>query len=95
MLSLDQKLNGNRSKQQVGEKTKPKIGDRLFAVDRGISHSTYGPTATNRRSLEIIHDELSTIKFSLTENLAKMDELSKALKAAGAPWVEDDDLIDK
>ena len=92
LLSLDQKLNGNRSKQQVGEKTKPTIGSRLFAVDRGISHSTYGPTETNLRSLEIINKEISTIKFSLKEHLVKMNELSKALIAAGAPWVEGDEL---
>jgi len=92
LLALDQQLNGNRSKQQVGEKSKPTIGNRLFAVNRGISHSTYGPTATNKRSLEIVEEEFADIQSTLTLHLSTMNEMSKALKEAGAPWVEGDEL---
>lgn len=92
LLLLDTRLNGNRSKQQVGEKSRPTIGDRLFAVNRGISLSTYGPTETHKMSLEIAKKEVSEIQMELNGKLSEMKELEKALSDAGAPWVEGGEL---
>ncbi len=92
LLLLDTRLNGNRSKQQVGEKSRPTIGDRLFAVNRGISLSTYGPTETHKMSLEIAKKEVSEIQKELNGKLSEMKELEKALYDAGAPWVEGGEL---
>jgi len=92
LLALDKQFNGDRSKLQVGEKTKPTIGERLFAINRSISHSTYGPTLTNRRSLKIVEEQLTDIQSELQSNIAKMSDLGKALIKAGAPWVEGDPL---
>ncbi|MEE9461741.1 MAG: hypothetical protein V3V53_07905 [Bacteroidales bacterium] len=92
LLTLDKQFNGDRSKLQVGEKTKPTIGERLFAINRSISHSTYGPTLTNRRGLEIVEEQLTDIQSELQSNITKMSDLCKALIKAGAPWVEGDPL---
>ncbi len=93
LLTLDKQFNGDRSKLQVGEKTKPTIGERLFAINRSISHSTYGPTLTNRRGLEIVEEQLTDIRSELQSNITKMSDLGKALIKAGAPWVEGDPLL--
>ena len=92
LLLLDVSLNGNRSKQQVGEKSSPTIGDRLFAVNRGITLSTYGPTETHKTMLKIAQQEISEIQLELAGKLSKMQELEKALSDAGAPWVEGGEL---
>lgn len=86
--ALDQALNGNRSKQQVGEKTKVTVGSRLFAASIGTTLSTYGPTPTHRQTLAIAQDELSVIKpqvEAITEQ--RLPALEQALAAKGAPYV--------
>jgi len=92
LLDLNRKLNGNGAKAQVGEKNNPTIGERLFKVLLSITTSTYGPTATNLRSLEIIHQELTAIHTSLDGEISKINTLSKELLNAGAPWIESEVL---
>ena len=66
----------------------PTIGDRLFAVFRGVNNSTYGPTETTKRGMELITKALDKNESQLTNNLTQMDSLLKAMVKAGAPWVE-------
>ena len=89
LLKLDEDLNGNRSKQQVGEKRNPTINTRLFAAMSGTMYSTYGPTPTHRRSLEIANIRFGEFKTALEDIIGeKLPELEKALQDAGAPWVK-------
>ncbi len=94
LMSLDNRLNGNRTKQQPGEKFKPIINDRLFAVSRGVDRSTYGPTATHRSMLEIANDEIATIHAELQASQANLSKLVKDLIKTGAPWIEGEALPD-
>lgn len=88
LLQIDSDMYGMATKREIGEKTKPTIGDRLFAVDRGISRSTYGPTQTHKRSLEMVNATLIDIEASLQSARQKMKELEEKLVAAGAPYIE-------
>ncbi|HEY5825219.1 MAG TPA: glycosyl hydrolase, partial [Cyclobacteriaceae bacterium] len=90
LLELNKQLNGDGPKQEVGEKSKPVISQRLFAVSRSIYHSTYGPTETASHSLEIVETEIKDIDNKLTTTTNKMKAVSNSLKEAGAPWVEGD-----
>jgi photosystem II stability/assembly factor-like uncharacterized protein len=92
LQDLDQRLNGNRSKQQPGEKFRPIIQDRLFSVARGVDRSTYGPTATHRRMLEIANRQIDVIRSDLTDTQATLTELVQQLIDAGAPWIEGEPL---
>lgn len=89
VMALDNELNGNSAQRQIGEKTKPVLGERLFALYRGISNSTYGPTDTHKTSMAIVTNDLQEINKTLTETEKQIEELVVALQAAGAPWVED------
>ena len=86
--SIESAMNGSPAKREVGEKTKTTIGDRLFAVNRGITRSTYGPTSTHKEAMDLINKELQAIDNQLQEALDKMKGLDEKLKQAGAPWVE-------
>ena len=88
LQAIEDDLYGNRAKRQVGEKTKPTIGDRLFSVELGISQSTYGPTATHKRTMEIVDSQLNQIRTDLAASIAAAETLADYLLAAGAPWVE-------
>ena len=46
-------MNGNKSKDEIGEKSNPTILYRLFVAIECLDMSTYGPTPTHRKSLEI------------------------------------------
>lgn len=92
LLAIDDRLYGNSAKRQVGEKTSPTVGSRLSAVDLGVYQSTYGPTATLLRTLEIADAQLEQITSDLEEAQAEAAALGEALLRAGAPWVEGNPL---
>ena len=89
LLELDEQLNGNRSKREVGEKRKPSINTRLSAASSGTSYSTYGPTPMHKRSLEIAQSEFITFKSELEKVIyVELPKFEKALRKAGSPWIE-------
>ena len=92
ILELDGRFNGHRSKQEPGEKAPPTVGDRLFAVERGVGLSTYGPTASHRKSLEIATAEMVDLREALERHDADFSALARELTAAGAPWLEGEPL---
>jgi photosystem II stability/assembly factor-like uncharacterized protein len=92
LLSIDQKLNGNRSKQEPGEKFNPIIGDRLFSVARGVDRSTYGPTLTHQRMLEIANTEIKQLHQEISAARIELSQLVAELVADGAPWIEGEKL---
>ncbi len=90
LLTLDEQLNGNRSKREVGEKNNPTIVSRLNLATFGTFGSTYGPTETLKRSLEIAAEEFRTVKVEL--DIIVIDRLPKIEKVmidSGAPWMEE------
>jgi hypothetical protein len=51
--------------------------------------NTYGPTSTQRRSLEIASEELRRNRNRLDELVNdEIPRLEQALRDAGAPWIE-------
>jgi len=92
LKDLEDELIGNRAKRQVGEKTSPNVGSRLWAVELGLDQSTYGPTPTLRKTLEIADSELREIKSDLEEARAEAAALGQDLLQVGAPWVEGNPL---
>jgi hypothetical protein len=92
LLDLDGRLNGPAAKREVGEKTRPTIGARLFSLTLGVGRSTYGPTVTNRRGLEIIQAELGEMRTNLESVTSRLSALAKELLEAGGPSVEGEAL---
>jgi len=86
--ALDTQVNGNAAKNQIGEKNRPIIGDRLFALNRGISTSTYGPTATHKKTMEIIKAELAQLKEKIGVQVSSLGQLAEQVQAAGGAWIE-------
>ena len=92
VLDLDGRFAGHRAKSEVGEKAPLTVGERLFAVSRGVGQSTYGPTPSHRRSLEIATTEMAALRNELETRQAELSELVRELVAAGAPWIEGEPL---
>jgi photosystem II stability/assembly factor-like uncharacterized protein len=88
LLDIDQKLRGNRSKDEVGEKDTPTIRSRYRVASSG-ARSTYGPTPMHKRSLEIAGEQMAAIKIEVEQIVSEeIPKMEKALMDAGAPWLE-------
>ena len=91
--SLDEQLNGNRSKREIGEKIRPTMNHFYRVAYSGATNGTYGPTETHRQCLGIAKVKFEVARTQL-ENIRKdrIPSLEKMLEAAGAPWIEGQDL---
>ncbi len=88
LYELDEAVNGNQSKGEIGERSAPTVWSRMFIGFRALN-TTYGPTAMHKKSLEIAQAELATIQEQLEKiSEEKIPQLEKVLAAAGAPWIE-------
>jgi len=88
ILDLDERLNGNRSKRQVGEKRLPTIAGRHGFASSAFN-STYGPTPAHERSLEIAAIQLAELQKSMEIILnQEIPRVEQALIDAGAPWID-------
>lgn len=86
---LNAEIYGNPAKLSIGEKTAPLLGDRLSTVHRGIERSTYGPTSTHKKQLQIVVTQLKAANSKLKTIQGNLETLYAQLKAAGAPFVEE------
>ena len=88
LLVIDEKMNGNRSKNEVVEKNNPTVLSRLSITAWGSSESTYGPTENLKRNLDIAGSEFVELKKELDNIInVQLPVVEKALMDAGAPWV--------
>jgi chromosome segregation ATPase len=80
---------GSKAKGEVGEKNNPTIYSRLRVAQTGTRNSTYGPTPTHKRSLEIAKSQFENIKKQLVDIAEnKVPTIEKELMELGAPWIE-------
>ena len=87
LYNLEEKLNGNQTKNEIGERNAPTIGSRLRIGRRGLS-TTYGPTPLHRESLAIAKKELGTIADAVEEiSTTTIPALERNLQKAGAPYI--------
>ncbi|MEN8162582.1 MAG: glycosyl hydrolase, partial [Acidobacteriota bacterium] len=87
LYRLDQALRGNRSRSGTGEAIPHTILRRLEVIKTGNRFSTYGPTATHRRSLEIAQAEFAPLIEELHQLLEiDLAALETRMEDAGIPW---------
>jgi photosystem II stability/assembly factor-like uncharacterized protein len=89
MQSLNQKLNGNASKDEIGEKDTPSIYSRLYVAQTGF-RTTYGPTKMHMESLDMAKTLFNRVKPQL-EKFTKVDipGIEEKLLKAGVPVILD------
>ncbi|MEM1001818.1 MAG: glycosyl hydrolase, partial [Bacteroidota bacterium] len=85
---LKSEYYGNQARMEIGEKNLATVNDKMFAVYRGISNSTYGPTASHVEQMQLIKGMLSSAETKLKSIEASITQMEQALKAAGAPYID-------
>ncbi len=87
--SIEEQFNGKETKNEVGEKNNPTMYSRIGAVQMAVSESTYGPTDSAIKNLEIAREQFIKAKKELgvlTDQ--KIPELEDKLMKVGAPVVK-------
>jgi photosystem II stability/assembly factor-like uncharacterized protein len=85
--AIDEALGGNRARGSIEDDGVATITRRVQVAQLGTSWSTYGPTATHRRSLEIAEKEFAGVRERLNALLnQRIPAFELNLEQAGAPW---------
>ncbi|MDC6364678.1 MULTISPECIES: WD40/YVTN/BNR-like repeat-containing protein [Flavobacteriaceae] len=93
LLSINAQLKGNPAKNEIGENNalSPEDGSFIGYVALG---NTYGPTGNQKTAMQRAKSQLQDIKKELTVLVKNtLPALESELKAAGAPWIEGQGLI--
>ncbi len=95
LQEIDEEINGNPAKNEVGELTEPSPNSGGFIGRVALSTSTYGPTPNHKAAFGVAQAELKTIKTKLNGFVnSQLPSLESDLKDAGAPWIEGQGLIE-
>ncbi|RPH98918.1 MAG: glycosyl hydrolase [Lysobacterales bacterium] len=87
VLDLQQTLTGNETRALYNEGGPVPIARRLEVAVLGTFRSTYGPTATHRRAIEIAEAGFAAVKERLGRiHDEELPVLRRELDAAGVPW---------
>jgi hypothetical protein len=87
IYDLEVALRGEPRKNELSVPQAPTISSRYQAASFGLAFSTYGPTPTHRRSLELAEQELAGFEPRLERVVVeRLSALEKKLAAAGAPY---------
>jgi len=87
LYEIEETLRGSRTRSEIGEPTPHTIDRRLQVAMMGTMMSTYGPTPTHSRSLEIAEREFAGLRHRLNALLEqRLPALERQIEEAGAPW---------
>ncbi len=94
ILKVDSELNGNKAKGEIGERSRPSPNDGGFIGLVALASSTYGPTPNHKAAIGVAKARLKAIKTKLKSLVSEtIPSLEADLRAAGAPWIEGQGLL--
>lgn len=85
---IDEKLNGKKSKGEIGELGTPTISKRIRSAETGTMNATYGPTPTHIKSFEIAVKEFDLINKKLDQIVnVEIPRFEEKILKLGAPYI--------
>ena len=85
---IDQQMNGNESKNVVGEKNNPTPGDANLLGWVALN-GTYGPTGNHKKAFRRAVGQMTTIKSELEKVVGQLPAIRQRLADIGAPEIEE------
>lgn len=93
-MDLNKVMNGDETKGEVGERSNPTPNDGDMAGFLALVN-TYGPTKNQKDAFNRAAKQLAGLKAEIEKVATEtIPALEKDLKAAGAPWIEGQGLIE-
>ena len=87
-------IGSDKVKDEIGEKSNPSANDGYGISWRALGN-TYGPTGTHKGLLKRVKSQLRQVKSKLkVVSKNTIPAIESRLKAAGAPWIEGQGLIE-
>jgi hypothetical protein len=87
LLEMQDRINGNVARDLYGDPGPVSVKRRIETAMMGTFRSSYGPTPTHVRSLEIARTEFSEVKARLQQiHDSELPALRMQLDDAGVPW---------
>jgi photosystem II stability/assembly factor-like uncharacterized protein len=87
LLEMQDRINGNVARDLYGDPGPVSVKRRIEVAMMGTFRSSYGPTPTHVRSLEIARTEFGEVKTRLQQiHDSELPALRKQLDEAGVPW---------
>ncbi len=87
LQALNEAVEGNAAREEVGERNPPNVSTHLSVASRGLS-TTYGPTALHKKSLKLAQKMMQELAPQIQKmNSETLPALETKLKAAGAPYI--------
>ncbi len=87
LAGLQERLSGNEQRAYMNESGPVSIERRVDVAIYGTHFSTYGPTPTHERSLQIAEQQFSEFRREFDELLEKqLPAFEEKLNDAGVPW---------
>ncbi len=95
LLEIEKELVGDKTKAEIGERSNPTPNDGGMIGLFALNTNTYGPTPNQIAAFNRAQKQLSEVNVKLKElTEVKLPAIEKELKAAGAPWMEGQQLIE-
>ncbi|MEM9052989.1 MAG: hypothetical protein AAGC47_13125, partial [Bacteroidota bacterium] len=82
------RVEGSPSKNKIGEKTSPTLGDRMWHLYSIIGNSTYGPTGQGMDIMKLIEKEMAELEPALKDLENRAEAMNSNIIGAGGPPVE-------
>ena len=99
LKALKEQLSGNARRNLYSDPGPVSIENRIFAALMGVYRSTYGPTPTHRRTLEIAEDEFAQLKTRLERigdsDLPDLRRDLESLRIAEVQFADVESRLDK
>lgn len=87
VMALQLQLSGDDARGLANDPGPVSVAARLNAAQMGTAFSSYGPTPSHERGLEIAEENFVDIKTALDRIYStKLPALRKAMDEAGVPW---------
>jgi len=87
LMEIQQKLAGNEARSLYSDEGPVSINQRLQFAVMGTFRSTYGPTPSHLRSVEIAESDFATAKTRIQSiSNSELPALRRQLDEAGVPW---------
>ena len=94
LLAIEKMIGSDKVKDEIGEKSNPSANDGYGISWRALGN-TYGPTGTHKGLLKRVKSQLRQVKSKLkVVSKNTIPAIESRLKAAGAPWIEGQGLIE-
>jgi len=88
LIDMEKDISGSPAKNEVGEKNTPNLFDRLYILKMNTERTSYGPTGTDLKTLQIVEQETGRLEKQLKTETKHLLEVQKQLKTLKIPYTD-------